>query len=139
MRHIQKDKERVIEGELRSKQLEKYLEDIKSPKYVFVSEDASGIVQKVIYDAYSNQLIGLVLPFNEINGMPKMFSFEAKSAEDIENYLKLPQSTLVYIVAAQPLTPGSAPFILQIFGTNNKFNTNDVLKRWAHTEAELKK
>lgn len=90
-----------MEGELRSKQLAEYLEEIKSPKYVFLSEDASGIVQKVMYDCYSNQLVGLVLPFNSVNGMPKMFSFEAKTAEDIENYLKLPQSTLVYIVAAQ--------------------------------------
>lgn len=139
MKHIQSDKDRVVEGELRSKQLANYLDDIKSPKYVFLSEDASGIVQKVIYDVYSNQLVGLVLPFNAVNGMPKMFSFEPRNAEDIENYLKLPQSTLVYIVVAQPLVDGAVPFILQIFGTNNTFKTSDVLSRWDYTKAELQK
>lgn len=76
---------------------------------------------------FSNQLVGLVLPFNEVNGMPKMFSFEAKNAEDVEKYLKLFQSTLVYIVVAQPLVYGAAPFILQISGTNNRFKTTDVI------------
>lgn len=129
VRHIQNEKDRVIEGELRSKQLNTYLEKIECPKSIFLSEDASGVVQ----------LVGLVLPFNSTNGMPNMLSFEAKSAEDIEKYLKLPKSTLVYIIVAQPLRTGAAPFILQIFGTNNKFKTPDVLRRWSHTEMELKK
>lgn len=139
MRHIQEDKSRVIEGELRSTQLANYLEVVKSPNYVFLSEDASGVVQKVVYDAYSNQLVGLVVPLNEATGIPKAFLFEATTAEEIEKHLKMPQSTLVYIIVAQPLTAGAAPFILQIFGTNNTFNTHDVLNRWEYTLAELKK
>lgn len=116
-----------------------YLESNNYPKYVFLSEDGSGLVQKVTYDIHSNQLVGLVLPFNDTTGIPKMFSFEANSAEDIENFLKLPKSTLVYIVAAKPLINGAAPFILHIFGTNNKFTASDVLNRWAYTKAELNK
>lgn len=116
----------------------KHLEDINSPKSVFISEDGSGVIQKIIYDVNSNQLVGLVLPF-DANGMPKMFSFEAKSAQDIERFMQMPQSTLVYIVVAQPLDAIASPFILQIFGTNNKFETVDVLRRWVYTEAELKK
>lgn len=68
-----------------------------------------------------------------------MFSFEAKTAEDIEKYLKLPKSTLVYIIVAQPLISGAAPFILQAYGTDNKFETSDVLKRWTFTLNELNK
>lgn len=124
---------------MRAAKLAKYLEDINSPKSVFISEDASGVIQKIIYDVHSNQLVGLVLPFNEANGMPKMFSFEAKNAEDIERFMQMPQSTLVYIVVAQPLTANAPPFILQIFGTNNTFETVDVLRRWAYTEVELNK
>lgn len=139
VKHIQNDKERIIEGQLRCKQLNEYLDVIKCPKYVFLSEDASGIVQKVTYDAYSNQLVGLVLPFNASNGMPVPFTFEAKTAEDIEKYIKLPKSTLVYIVVAQPLKIGASPFILQIFGTNNKFDSSNVLSRWEYTRNELKK
>lgn len=139
VKHIQRNKERIVEGELRAEKLNNYLEEIKSPKHVFLSEDASGIVKSVVYDVYSNQLVGIVLPFNDTNGMPKMLSFEAKSAQDIEKYLSLPKSTLVYIMVAQPLEIGAAPFILQMFGTDNKFGTNEVLNRWAYTETELNK
>lgn len=119
--------------------MNEYLDEIKAPKQIFLSEDASGIVQNVTYDAYSNQLVGLVLPFNESNGIPTMFSFDAKSAEDIEKYLKLPQSKLVYIIAAQPLKFGASPFILQLFGTDNKFETSIVQSRWVYTKKELNK
>lgn len=139
MNHIHKDKQQVIEGELRCSELVDHLERTNAPKSVFLSEDASGVVQKVVYDVHSNQLVGLVLPFNNLNGMPKMFSFEAQSVEDIKKNMQLPQSTLVYIIVAQPLKIGIPPFILQIFGTNNKFETVDVLRRWNHTISELAK
>lgn len=139
VKRIHTSKDRIVEGELRCEQLLNHLEKTNSPKSIFLSEDGSGIVQKVVYDAHYNQLIGLVLPFNETNGMPKLFSFKAEGIEEIEKYMKLPQSTLVYIVVAQPMKVGVSPFILQIFGTNNTFDTSSVLKRWAHTESELKK
>lgn len=128
VKHIHNDKERIEEGELRCTQLKKHLEATNSQKAVFISEDASGVVKKVIYDSQSDKLIGLVLPLNEANGMPILSTFQAKSVEDIEQYMTAPQSTLVYIVVAQPLTTIAPPFILQIFGTNNKFEALDVLK-----------
>lgn len=139
MKHICTDKDRIIEGELRIEQLKKHLERTKSPNAIFLSEDASGVVRKVAYDSYTNQMIGLVLPFNEINGMPRLFSFQAKSAEEMKSFMELPQSTLVYLIVAQPLKRDSPPFILQIFGSVNKFETSDALKRWQHTVKELKK
>lgn len=96
-------------------------------------------MKKVVYDSHSNQLIGLVLPMNEKNGMPQIRTFIAESAEKMKEYLERPQSSLVYIVAAQPLKEKTPPFILQIFGTDNKFDKNAVSKRWEHTIDELKK
>lgn len=137
--HIHKDKQRVIEGKLRCSELVDHLERTDSPKSVFLSEDGSGVVKKVVYDVHSNQLIGLVLPFNNLNGMPKIFSFEPQSAEDIEKFIQLPQSTLVYIIVAQSLKVGVPPFILHIYGTDNTFETVDVLRRWTFTISELEK
>lgn len=139
MKHIYMDKDMIIEGALRCEQLAKHLELTNSPKSVFISEDGSGIVQKVTYDSRTNQMIGLVLPFNEIDGMPRQFSFKATSEESIRKYMEQPQSTLVYIIVAQPLKKGAPPFILQMFGTNNKFEAGHILKRWRHTVSELKK
>lgn len=124
---------------MRCKELVAHIEQSNYPKSIFLSEDGSGVVQKVVFDSRTNQLIGLVLPLNDKDGMPILFSFKVKSAEEIKQYIKLPQSKLVYIIVAQPLKANARPFILQIFGTNNKFTTNDVLKRWNQTEMELKK
>lgn len=139
VQHIHNDKERVIEGELRCSQLARHLERTNSPKAVFLSEDGSGVVQKIVFDSHSNQLVGLVLPFNENNGMPKLFSYQAKSEEAIKKHMNMPLSTLVYIIVAQPLIHNGIPFILQIFGSDNTFQTDDVLKRWNHIKSELKR
>lgn len=106
---------------------------------VCLSEDASGILKKVVYDSKSNRMIGLVLPMNEKNGMPQIKTFIAESAEKMKEYLERPLSSLVYIVAAQPLKEKTPPFILQIYGTDNKFNKRAVSKRWEYTIYELKK
>lgn len=132
------DKEKILEGELRCESLLNYLEATKAPRKIFASEDASGIVSKIVYDSRNNQLIGLVSPLNE-NGMPLINSFRADSAERIKELLTLPKSSLIYAVVAQPIKPKVPPYILQIFGTNNKFTAHDVLKRWTFTENELKR
>lgn len=53
--------------------------------------------------------------------------------------MKKQTTSLVYIVMAQPLQTGIPPFVLQIFGTNNKFNSQHILNRWKFTVAELKR
>lgn len=140
MSHINNKKPRVIEGEIRSKELSKYLEEHNAPKIVWLSEDASGIVEKVCYDSATNQLVGLVLPLNSETGNPIPFSFTPRTEKEMIQLMKKPKSTLVYIVMAQPMDSAhSPPFLLQIFGTDNKFRTQDVLHRWNETKNELKK
>lgn len=73
MNRIVAEKQRIKEGELRCQDLKDYLTKINAPLTVYISEDASGIIKKVVYDARSNQLIGLVLPTNQY-GMPQVSS-----------------------------------------------------------------
>lgn len=40
---------------------------------------------------------------------------------------------------AQPLIEHAPPFVLQVFGTDNKFKSQDVLLRWKETVEELKR
>lgn len=115
-----------------------YLHILKAPKKVWISEDASGIVSTVSFDSRTNQLIGLVLPTNYRTGMPTPFSFTPQSLKEIEEQIKQNgKSSLVYIVLAQPLLDNTPPFILQIFGTDNRFKSRDILLRWKHTEDQL--
>lgn len=139
MRFVNERKNRIIEGELRIKELLEHLNKFNCSKNIWLAEDASGIIQKIEYDVHTNQLIGLLLPVNSKTGQPIPFSFMANTANNIEMYVKSLLSTLVYIVTAQPLKQNVPPFILQIFGTNNKFNTQQVLQRWQYTIKELEK
>lgn len=131
---------KIIEGQLRIKELSEYLDRINAKRYIFLSEDASGIISKVEYDPKSNQLIGLVLPIASGSGMPIVFSFKASSQSEIQRLMELQaKSTLVYIIMAQPLMEHTPPFVLQIFGTDNKFTTINVMDRWICTAQELKR
>lgn len=137
--YINKTKKRFVEGDLRCKELNDYLDKVDSPKAVWLSEDGSGIVSKVAYDSASNQLVGLVLPFHSETGIPIPFSFKPKSEHNIEKFLKCPTSTHLYLVMAQPIKSNTPPFILQIFGTDNKFTAMNIVQRWNHTKRELEK
>lgn len=106
---------------------------------IWLCEDASGIDVKVELDPSTNQLVGLVLPFDSENGMPITFTFLAESTEKIQKHMKEATSTHVYIVLAQPLIQNAPPFILQIFGSDNTFTAQNVFQRWKHTTQELKK
>lgn len=74
VRCIDEQKDRVVEGELRCKELAQFLDDHRATKNVWLSEDATAIVQKISYDPKTNQLVGIVLPFNS-EGNPKPFRF----------------------------------------------------------------
>lgn len=124
---------------MRCKELKEHLEKIKAPNTVFLSEDASGVVKKIVYDSQTNQLVGLVSPLKSENGSPTLFAYSATTEEEIKRFLELPKSSLVYIIVAQPLKEHAPPFILQLFGTDNKFKAMHVLARWKFITIELKK
>lgn len=103
-----------------------------------MSEDATAIISKVTYDPSTDQLVGLVLPPDNF-GCPKAFVFTAIDAETIKTHLMNKKSTVVYLVMAQPLDESIPPFVLQVFGSDNVFDTRNVIRRWNYTKNELKK
>lgn len=138
MDHINKRKEKIIEGDLRCQQLSQYLDKLNAPREVWLAEDGSGLVAKVSFDSTSNQLVGLVLPTNETTGMPTIFSFTPHSAHEIEYQIRNnPKSTIVYLILAQPMIDNVPPFVLQAFGSDNRFTSENVLNRWKHTQDQL--
>lgn len=142
MSRIRDKRRRIIEGELRAAQLKEYCEALKVTKDVWISEDGSGIVSNVHYDSVSNQLVGFVLPKGSNTGSPIPFSFGAEDAAQIMKHMYdsgSRKSSLVYLVMAQPLAENVAPFILQIFGTDNRFPKEEVVTRWNFTRSELAK
>lgn len=139
MSYINKKRKIIKEGELRCKELAKYLEETNSPKVIWISEDGTGIIPKVSYENSSGKLVGLVLPFDLTTGMPITESFIPQNANEIAVQLKEAKSTTAYIIMAQPIKMGVSPFVLQIFGTDNTFKTGHMLQRWTYIKKELSK
>lgn len=137
--HINKNKQKIIEGQLRCAELAKYLDGLNVAKRVWICEDGTGINAKIEFDSSTNQLIGIVLPINKCNGLPEPFVYMATSAEDIKRHATKPLSKYLYTVLAQPLHPNIPPFVLQVFGTDNTFESKDVVHRWEYTIQELQK
>ncbi|CAG9820579.1 unnamed protein product [Phaedon cochleariae] len=116
----------------------KYLEDRNLPKVVWISEDGTRVTGRIEYDSKSNKLVGFTLPL--IDGLPKTNTFIATSAKAIQDYfLSSSKSNYAYVVMAQPLSKSAPPFCLVIFGTDNKFDSNDVTKRWEHIKENLRR
>lgn len=67
------------------------------------------------------------------------FSYIAKDTESIKELLNEPTSRMVYIIIAQALDEKVPLFILQMYGTNNKFFARDVVRRWSFTKTELER
>lgn len=138
-RWISDSKKCILEGELRCTELRSHLSERKAGNDIWLCEDGSGIVSKIQYDPKSDQLIGMVLPLDENNGCPKRYEYTARDEEEIKKFMQNTRSTLVYIIMAVPLKEGVPPFILQMFGTDNRFTATDVIKRWNHTIESLKR
>lgn len=139
LKYIQEHKVKIMEGKLRCDELKTYLQKINAPNCVWLSEDGSGIIQRVSYDVASNQLVGLLLPLDECTGMPKHSTYSAENLALIEEHMKNQVSSLVYVIMAQPVKENVPPFMLQIFGTDNSFRSSDVLNRWKYIREELDK
>ncbi|XP_062714505.1 uncharacterized protein LOC134291151 isoform X2 [Aedes albopictus] len=103
------------------------------------SEDATRISGGVEYNSILDQLTGLVAPMDD-NGMPKMDLFNCSSPLKIVNDLKqYPIARYVQLCMVQPLARHASPFCVNFYCTNNKFTTQDVLKRWQFVEQEFTK
>lgn len=139
MGYIHNNKVQLKEGKLRCSELKAYLEKIRAPPCVWLSENGSGIIQKVVYDVRSNQLVGLVLPIDTCTGIPIHSTYTARSLSDIEKHMKNRSSSLVYVIMAQPVKANAPPFVLEVYGTDNKFTAINVQNRWIHTVNELEK
>lgn len=137
-RCLEKEQTIISEGKLRVIELKKFLTDRKLPNWVWLSEDGSGIVKKIQYDQKTNQLVGFVLHEDQITGLPKPNSYEAKNASSIQQaFTDGKMANLVYTIMAQPVHPNSPSFCLCVFGTDNKFTSETVLKRWRFIRKEL--
>lgn len=138
-RHLKKMSHGVIPDVLRIGDLLNYLETNELSKVVILSEDATRISGGVGYDVSRDEIYGLVPPMDE-HGMPEKNFFVASSPEKVTKFMQeYSIGRNLYVIMAQPLTSGARAFCLMYTCSDNKFSTQDVLRRWAFTDNEFKK
>lgn len=144
-RYIARVKSKVSEGVLRTEELSRYLTALNLPRIVALSEDATRITDRIQYDRETNQLVGFVLTIGE-NGMPVTGQKKAISAAamekcfyDVETGKEKKRSTYLNVVMAQPSVSGIPPFCLLLFGSDTKYNSAQIKKRWELINDELRK
>lgn len=125
------EKEQVIEeGCFRFKELREFCIKRNLPLDVWLSEDQTAINNKIEYSPKNNCAVGFT-PHLDENGLPRINSFAVESLGCLENYFKNEvKSNYINIIVAQPLDDKAPSFCVCVYGTNNRFSSSDVEKRW---------
>jgi hypothetical protein len=119
-----------ISGLLRTSELKEMLLKNNFPLEVIISEDSTKTVETVEYDIVKNKIVGLVMPLNEGTGMPEYDSFLVKNPSQMKELIETKsKASYIHTVLAKPPIEGAPSFILLMFGTDNKFTNQDVLRR----------
>ena len=127
------------EGQVRSEELLRYLQENRLPLVVSLSEDATSVTGKLEYDASLNSISGFGLPL-EHNGLPNANRVLIKCVEDIVTAVRrYERASNIMVVMAQPLSNSVHPFRFCSFGTTNKFTADDVARRLNTITSALKK
>lgn len=138
-RRIYKYKKPVIEGKFRFKELKEHLLERSLPFYVWVGEDATRITGKIQYNKKRDQISGFT-PKLDQNSLPIIDSFEASSGNLIKKYFdENPMSNYAYVIMAQPLCYKAPAFCLCIYGSDSRFTSQQVSRRWKWMLAEASK
>lgn len=122
---------KIEEGEFRFKQLADYSNKINF-SFAYASEDCTGIISKVNYDAESNSFVGFCP--RVISGLPTIRQYQTDDFFQLQEWFETTkQSTSVDIHMIQPITcSASASFLLSSFSTDNKMDSLSILCRWLY-------
>ncbi|CAM4847817.1 unnamed protein product [Rotaria magnacalcarata] len=113
----------------------------KKTTLAFCAEDCTSTVSKIVYDTQTDTLIGFSLPLDQ-NGLPIAKSYSTNSFTCLENwYLNDPIAKSLGAHLIQPLSSSLeniSPYLLAVYGTNNKFKSPDVIARWGYIYRQCK-
>jgi len=134
------ESEKFPEGYVALRELKVFLEKKNLPNHVIISEDQTALVTRIRYWLSTNQIVGTVLNTDRNTGFPMPNQNVVNSVGDIENIFKNGiEAKNAYVYMAQPLAPEAPAFCISIFGSDNTFSHEDVMKRWKFLKEEANK
>ncbi|CAF3216555.1 unnamed protein product [Rotaria sp. Silwood2] len=128
---LDEEERHMKEGEFRFDIVRRHL-SLTNTNIAFCSEDCTAIIPKVAYDINSNSFVGFSLPLDV--GRPITDHYRTESFAQLESWFSsVDKSTLLNIHMIQPITSTeqtSSPIILSAYGTNSKYTSIDIIRRW---------
>ena len=125
---------RLIESEFRFDLMKEHLCSTEV-RYVYASEDCTGVIKKTSYDAKSNSFVDFP-PSLDHNGMPLQLQYQTDSFNELAKWFSEQNPfNLLNIHVLQPISMDNdhdSPYLLSAYGTDNRFDMSDVLLRWLH-------
>ncbi|CAM4930197.1 unnamed protein product [Rotaria socialis] len=122
---------RMKEAEFRFDSLSAHMNSLKT-NIAFAAEDCTAVIKKISYDSFTNSFVGLVPPLND--GIPTTLHYQTDSFKKLREWFSNEdRSHLINIHMIQPITNmqiAPNPFLLSAFGTNNKYEAIDIIRRW---------
>ncbi|CAF3331070.1 unnamed protein product [Rotaria socialis] len=119
---------KVIECDFRFNLLKEYSRSTNC-NYIFVAEDATRSISCIDYDVQSNSFIGFSAPL--VNGVPQSNFFRTATFNVLNSWFdEADASKFINLHMVKSLKSSAPPFILCAYGSNNKFEAIDVLRRW---------
>lgn len=120
---------RFEEGEFRFDSLHDYLDKTKS-NFVFGSEDCTGAVTGISYDADTNSFIGFRPTLR--NGVPIMRQYQFEKFHQLKQCFEtVKKSNLLNVHVIQPISNTKLPpFILSAYGTTGDVESISIIRRW---------
>lgn len=132
------DKKPPREGELSIESFVKFNKGNDETVYVWASEDDTRLVEGLTYNSLSDTIVGLCLPTDEDTGCPKVDFFKFISIDAVKYYVReFAPANFAKILVLRPLSKGSKPFILAVYGTRGSDNFEMTMKRWEHVKISL--
>lgn len=124
---------RLFEGVFRYDGLQECFTSNQST-FGFCAEDCTAIIPNVNYDTTSNTFIGFALPLDN-NGFPITDSYSTDSLAQLESWCsdvnKAKQLNIHVVQSLSPSLHHPPSYLLAAYGTDNRYTSKDVLRRWS--------
>ena len=119
---------RMNECEFRFQLIKEHLKSNKF-NYAFIAEDATTSICRIDYDARSNSFIGFSAPL--VDGIPQSNYFQTDNFEQLELWFaEEDKAKFINLYMLKSIVLSEPPFILAVYGSNNKAKAIEILKRW---------
>ncbi|CAF1300736.1 unnamed protein product [Rotaria sordida] len=122
---------RINEAEFRFDSLATHMNSLKT-NIAFAAEDCTAVIKKISYDTLTNSFVGFSAPLND--GIPAALHYQTDSFKRLREWFSSEDySPLINIHMIQPITNMQVspnPFLLSAFGTNNEYESIDIIRRW---------